>query len=198
MTTIKITLPAGETVFDGKIISFRAPCDCEGTAVILIGEREFWLVRGAGASAVKKHTFRAGSWVTVILDCQDDVASVSNGQNVFQADEAAYAEEATKANYLYSDSSNLIEINDDGKALVGQGIYVVDVYCDSDTDIWTATITINELGTDVKALVKPATDNTSAIYLRYKPGTMTLSATDGSNAFRLKSVRQIAMIPLGD
>ena len=44
MAYIQLTLPNGELPFDGKQVTFRAPCDCGAPEGLQIGEQKFLIV----------------------------------------------------------------------------------------------------------------------------------------------------------
>lgn len=79
MAKIKLTLTEGEPIVNGKQITFKAPCNCEGITAITIGNEEFALVNAAGTNlSTIGNAFIKDAMVTVILDTDGRKAYVQN------------------------------------------------------------------------------------------------------------------------
>lgn len=79
MSKIKITLPQCESIVNGKPITFKAPCNCEGVTAIVVGNKEFSLVNAAGVNiSAIGNAFVKDAMVTVILDTDTEKAYIQN------------------------------------------------------------------------------------------------------------------------
>lgn len=68
MSKIKLTLPAGEKLTYGKLVSFEAPCACTNVDGIQINGTDYALVDALGNSFAKTPAFKEGLLVTVAID----------------------------------------------------------------------------------------------------------------------------------
>lgn len=69
MANIKLTLPEEEQLFDGKQITFKAPCNCTAPEKITINEKSFSLVDAMGNAMLgRSGNFTQGSLISILLD----------------------------------------------------------------------------------------------------------------------------------
>lgn len=78
MSKIKLTLPAGETVTYGKLITFTAPCACTSVDGIQVAGTNYTLADALGNSLGAKNAFASGALVTVALDTTNKKALLQN------------------------------------------------------------------------------------------------------------------------
>ena len=78
MATLNISLPANTEVCNGKQITFRAPCSCEGVTHISIEGTTYQLVDSMNRDISKCEAYTEGSMISVILDTENTKAYVQN------------------------------------------------------------------------------------------------------------------------
>lgn len=79
MARIKLTLQEGESIVNGKQITFKTPCDCEGITAVTVGMEEFELVNAAGTNiSTIGNAFVKDAMVTVVLDTDGGKAYIQN------------------------------------------------------------------------------------------------------------------------
>lgn len=79
MAYIVLTLPPEEQIFDGKQITFRAPCDCTSPSGIRINGAAFSFVDAMGNAVVKTSSyFKKDAMLSVILDVTNSKAYLQN------------------------------------------------------------------------------------------------------------------------
>ena len=86
MSKINLTLPVGETVQDGKMVTFRAPDNCSAVEALIINNVEYTLVDSLGNPlGTNESVFSKNCLVSVILDVTYSKASVLNSGYVARA-----------------------------------------------------------------------------------------------------------------
>lgn len=78
MPNLKIDLPVGTTLSDGKQITFKAPCDCSAITALLIDGSTFDLVDASGNVVAGGNSFTADAMVSVIIDTDTNKAFLQN------------------------------------------------------------------------------------------------------------------------
>lgn len=79
MSKIKVTLPPGETVANGKQITFTAPCACDVTESIIIDGVEYLVVDAMGQCVTGVGgVWNSGAQVSVIIDTEANKAYIQN------------------------------------------------------------------------------------------------------------------------
>ena len=83
MSNISLTLPAGETAQDGKMITFRAPTSCGSIDRIFVDGQQYDLVDSCGKTLSRNAgSFSSGCLVGVLLDTTNSKAFVLNSSYV--------------------------------------------------------------------------------------------------------------------
>lgn len=78
---IKLNMPGKP--FTGQVITFTAPCNCSKiTDGILINGELFLLYDVAGNCVIGRNAWSEGSQVSVVLDCENNVAFIQNSGTV--------------------------------------------------------------------------------------------------------------------
>lgn len=100
--TIVLTLPAGEQVYTGKMITFKAPCDCvDASSLSINGESYALFTAGLDICGSTWAAFKSGAMVTVSIQ-RDEFskrAYIINSDYVRNAGHAASADFADKASF---------------------------------------------------------------------------------------------------
>ena len=86
-SSIKVNLPAGVTPCHGKMITFKAPCDCEDRHSLMIDGKYYYLRDAAGnVNSPWIGRFKAGAMISVILDTESPdgkrYAYIQNGASI--------------------------------------------------------------------------------------------------------------------
>ena len=81
MPNLKIDLPVGATISDGKQITFKAPCDCSDVTALLIDGVAYDLVDALGNVVAGGNSFTANAMVSVIIDTDTNKAFLQNAAN---------------------------------------------------------------------------------------------------------------------
>ena len=81
MATITVTLPEGVTLFQGKQISFTAPCDSTGVTGIIINNVTYTLLKANGDS-LETGVFISGALVSVLIDLTNHKAYIQNAASI--------------------------------------------------------------------------------------------------------------------
>ena len=75
MSKIKITLPDGDTVSTGKLISFKAPCDCVSASYLHIDDDDYVVVDALGTVITGSNSgWKKDAMVSVILNVESHMA----------------------------------------------------------------------------------------------------------------------------
>ena len=85
MAKIKVTLPIGDVVSMGKLVTFTAPCDCSVADTIVVNGWEFKMVNAVGYTIpeIGDEVFKEGAVVSVILDTEKNQAFLQNGNESY-------------------------------------------------------------------------------------------------------------------
>lgn len=78
MPNLKIDLPVGATISDGKQITFKTPCDCSAITALLIDGVAYDLVDALGNVVAGGNSFVADVMVSVIIDTDTNKAFLQN------------------------------------------------------------------------------------------------------------------------
>ena len=78
MPNLRVDLPVGTTICDGKQITFKAPCDCSDITALLIDGRAYQLVDAFGNVVAGGNSFTANAMVSVIIDTDEYKAFLQN------------------------------------------------------------------------------------------------------------------------
>ena len=81
MPNLKIDLPVGTTLSDGKQITFKTPCDCSAITALLIDGVAYDLVDALGNVVAGGNSFTANAMVSVIIDTDTNKAFLQNAAN---------------------------------------------------------------------------------------------------------------------
>ena len=81
MPNLKIDLPVGATISDGKQITFKAPCDCSEVTALLIDGVVYALVDASGNVVAGGNSFVANAMISVIVDTDENKAFLQNAAN---------------------------------------------------------------------------------------------------------------------
>lgn len=79
MANLKITLPEGASICNGKQLTFRAPCNCNGIKGLVIDGVIYTLLNTANKLVGDSDAFVTGSIVSVMMDVDNKKAYVQNG-----------------------------------------------------------------------------------------------------------------------
>lgn len=78
MAILNVKLPDNTPICNGKQITFRAPCDCEGVTGINIDGDTYDLLSTVNEPVSKGGTFISGALVSVIIDTDNNKAYIQN------------------------------------------------------------------------------------------------------------------------
>ncbi len=96
MAKIKVTLPIGDVVSMGKLVTFTTPCDCSVADTIVVNGWEFKMVNAVGYTIpeIGDEVFKEGAVVSVILDTEKNQAFLQNGNESYTKKQTLTAETA--------------------------------------------------------------------------------------------------------
>lgn len=141
---IKINLPAGETVFDGKVITFKSPCtfpNSGGSTVelvyLVIDGQEFRMVGPCGADIVQHQpVLIQGAFAQVLL----------NGNRAYLQNPATVAEANHAYDAVYASIANEVAIVPDNVAIFSTTEFPNESVCDSDGNFWKCVVKVSGNG----------------------------------------------------
>ena len=145
MAYIQLTLPNGELPFDGKQVTFRAPCDCGAPEGLQIGEQKFLIVDAMG-NVITGGTgaFCKDSMLTVILDVTNSYAFLQNPATSNGVTGSINANNVINVNI--SSDNNLWTLIDSTDNILYNGMYTCNVSVDNilESDMFDVVLYIDK------------------------------------------------------